>query len=83
MLHALAKQGALHGSAVIAYAADRTGGRMKIMEGSVYPTLWSLHRDGLIERVPSIGRRISYSLTSAGQLAADEVAGVVREFFDV
>ena len=66
-----------HGYAVIAGLRERSGGAFDLPEGTVYPALHRLERDGLLESVWQHGdgggaggrRRKVYRLTTAGTAA--------------
>ncbi|MFN0102686.1 MAG: PadR family transcriptional regulator [Bryobacteraceae bacterium] len=63
--------GALHGYGVLVRLHQLTGGRLQIQQGSLYPALYRLERQGLIasEWGESENKRKAkfYSLTPAGQ----------------
>jgi DNA-binding PadR family transcriptional regulator len=69
--------GPAHGYAVIADLRERSGGTFDLPEGTVYPALHRLERDGLLEAAwqrgeggPGGGRRRKvYAVTSAGAAA--------------
>jgi PadR family transcriptional regulator, regulatory protein PadR len=71
--------GPRHGYAVIEALHDRSGGRIDLPTGTIYPALHRLERAGLIASTWStVGgrRRRTYALTAAGRRAlADERAG--------
>ncbi len=80
--------GPSHGLAIIAWVSGRTGGRVVLKGGSLYPALWSLERDGLAVIVagPSAARRggrqpIHYRITDAGIALAREHAATVQGLF--
>lgn len=69
LLLAVLRGGPLHGYAVIAGLRDRSGGSFDLPEGTVYPALHKLEREGLIVSTwdGSAGRRRrTYELTSRG-----------------
>lgn len=59
----------LHGYAVIEALKDRSGGRLALPEGTVYPALHRLERSGLLASAWSENgrRRRVYRLTSRGE----------------
>jgi DNA-binding PadR family transcriptional regulator len=64
--------GAKHGHAVIDALKRRSGDALDLPEGTVYPVLHRLERDGLLESTWSVvggRRRRTYSLTTGGQEA--------------
>ena len=70
--------GPAHGYAVIADLRERSGGTFDLPEGTVYPALHRLERDGLLEAVWQRGeggsesggrRRKVYAVTPAGAAA--------------
>jgi len=72
LLSVLAAGGPAHGYAVIAALRERSGGAFELPEGTVYPALHRLERDGLLVSGwdPTAGRRrLRYRITPAGQAA--------------
>ncbi|MEV0565307.1 PadR family transcriptional regulator [Dactylosporangium sp. NPDC050588] len=72
LLTVLADAGPVHGYALIATLRERSGGAFDLPEGTVYPALHRLERDGLVvshweHAVPR--RRRVYSLTPDGRRA--------------
>ncbi|MEV0135148.1 helix-turn-helix transcriptional regulator [Dactylosporangium sp. NPDC050688] len=70
LLAVLADAGPVHGYALIAALRERSGGVFDLPEGTVYPALHRLERDGLVashweQAVPR--RRRVYALTAAGR----------------
>jgi PadR family transcriptional regulator, regulatory protein PadR len=68
----------LHGYAVIEELKARSGGRLALPEGTVYPALHRLEADGLLQSEWSTAsgrRRRVYSITKRGQ----KELGVSRE----
>jgi DNA-binding PadR family transcriptional regulator len=75
LLGTLAAVGPAHGYAVIAALRERTDSAFDLPEGTVYPALHRLERDGLVASewsTEAARRRRVYRLTRAG-LAALEV----------
>jgi len=71
LLSALAR-GPAHGYAVIAALRERSAGAFDLPEGTVYPALHRLERDGLLASRWDDGaprRRRRYQITPAGQRA--------------
>ena len=64
--------GPLHGYAAIAAIRDRSGGALDFPEGTVYPVLHRLERDGQVlsttQFIQGRARRV-YELTEAGRAA--------------
>jgi PadR family transcriptional regulator, regulatory protein PadR len=62
----------LHGYAIIADLRESSGGTFDLPEGSVYPALHRLEREGLISSETCVAdgrRRRTYRLTPAGEAA--------------
>lgn len=75
--------GPRHGYAIASWIAETSGDAIRIEEGSLYPALYRLERQGLIEAawgVSELGRKARfYTLTAAGQhQLRDEVEGFRR-----
>lgn len=75
--------GAGFGLELIDRVRERTNGQIKLHQGSVYPALRGLERDGLVssyegETTDARGGRprIYYKLTAEGAAAARDVAGL-------
>jgi PadR family transcriptional regulator PadR len=72
VLEVLGQVGPVHGYALIVALRERSGGAFDLPEGTVYPALHRLERDGLIGSVWSDDaprRRRVYRLTPAGAAA--------------
>jgi DNA-binding PadR family transcriptional regulator len=72
LLAVLAAVGPAHGYAVIAALRERSGGAFDLPEGTVYPALHRLERDGLLASGWDAGsgrRRRRYEITPAGRAA--------------
>jgi PadR family transcriptional regulator PadR len=72
LLSVLEHSDALHGYALIVALREGSDGVFELAEGTVYPALHRLERDGLISSDWSTGsgrRRRTYSLTSDGRAA--------------
>jgi PadR family transcriptional regulator PadR len=72
LLAVLADGGPVHGYALITALRDRSGGMFDLPEGTVYPALHRLEREGLVvshweQAVPR--RRRVYALTGDGRQA--------------
>ena len=69
LILAILQRGALHGYAIASGLRDRSGGVLDVPEGTLYPILHRLEREGLIrsrwEQVNGRRRRV-YSATSSG-----------------
>lgn len=75
VLLALLRAGPAHGYALIEEMRARTDGMLDVPEGTVYPALYRLERDGVLEssEVQVNGRRRRvYRLTSRGSRALDD-----------
>ena len=64
----------LHGYALARRLEERSGGALKIREGSLYPALHELELEGAVEaswtQAPDGRRRRVYALTAAGRRTA-------------
>lgn len=72
LLLSVLSTGPAHGYAVIAALRDRSGGVFDLPEGTVYPALHRMERDGLVasQWAGDTGRRRrTYQLTAAGHTA--------------
>ncbi len=72
-----------HGYAIIEQLKRRSAGTFDLPEGTIYPALHRLEREGLIESEWSQAtgrRRRVYRLTRRGRRALGEKAGAWREF---
>lgn len=73
LLLSVLARGPAHGYAVIAALRSGSGGEFELAEGSVYPALYRLERDGLLaSRWDEAGggrRRRRYEITPVGQTA--------------
>src|SRR5690348_8320990 len=72
-----------HGYALIERLAARSGGELALPEGTVYPALHRLERDGLIASEWSTAsgrRRRVYRLTSRGRRAAQDARSEWKTF---
>lgn len=77
-------QGPSYGLELIERVYDRTHGEIRIVQGTVYPTLRDLEKDGLVESYDGEplairnGRpRVYYRLTALGQRRAKQQARAV------
>lgn len=84
LLHALSRRPS-YGTEIIEEVWKRSGRRIWLCQGSVYPALKSLEVDGLVRcetRVEGPGRpRRYYLLTEAGVLAASENRAAIAALF--
>ena len=72
----------MHGYQVIQELEERSGGRWRPSAGSVYPTLQQLEDELLVRSEELDGRRV-YTLTDAGQAAAEEASPLKKHpWFD-
>jgi PadR family transcriptional regulator, regulatory protein PadR len=69
------KRGPGHGYSIISAIRERSGGEFELLEGSLYPVLHRLERDGLVSsswsEVGGRKRRV-YKLSRKGRAAVDE-----------
>lgn len=79
-----------YGLELIERVRERTQGRVRLGQGTIYPALRELERDGLVESfegetVPERGGRprIYYRLTGAGRRAAFEERQAAAGLFDL
>lgn len=76
--------GSRHGYAIASWIATTSGDAIRIEEGSLYPALYRLERQGLIEAewgVSELGRRARfYRLTPAGRRQLREEVEDFRRF---
>jgi DNA-binding PadR family transcriptional regulator len=83
LLATLRDVGPAHGYAIIASLRDRSLGAFDLPEGTVYPALHRLERDGLVNSEWDMGgprRRRVYQLTTAGAKALAAKRQDWREF---
>jgi DNA-binding PadR family transcriptional regulator len=72
LLATLRRSGPSHGYAIIAALRDHSGGEFDLPEGTIYPALHRLERDGVVASAwdtDAPRRRRTYSLTAAGEAA--------------
>ena len=78
--------GPRHGYAITRWIAETSGDAIRIEEGSLYPALYRLERQGLIEAqwgVSELGRKARfYALTPAGRRQLREEVEGFRRFVD-
>jgi PadR family transcriptional regulator PadR len=81
---AVLEAGALHGYAIAREVERRSAGTLSLGEGSLYPALRALERDGFIasrwEPQPSAPARKVYELTEAGLLELNRRERSWRDF---
>src|SRR6476659_4613606 len=92
LLATLRDDGPAHGYAIIASLRERSLGAFDLPEGTVYPALYRLERDGLVGSewdASAASRRRVYSLTPAGARALvggggrlSEIERYLDELFD-
>jgi PadR family transcriptional regulator, regulatory protein PadR len=80
ILQLLEEQGRLHGYEIARQIKERSGGKILVKEGSLYPALHRLQADGLLQvEEEAMGKRIRryYRLTPSGKsrliLALDDL----------
>jgi PadR family transcriptional regulator PadR len=85
LLLAALSSGPMHGYRVIAALTDRSGGAVELPEGTIYPALHKLERDGLIqsdwEAVDGRRRRV-YAITVPGRSALASQSAQWQRFSD-
>ena len=72
LLAVLASTGPLHGYSIIEELSSRSGGNFRLPEGTIYPALHRLEREGLLTSrwsQAAARRRRVYELTSRGRRA--------------
>ena len=83
---AVLREAPLHGYAIAREIERRSGRSLRCKEGTLYPILHSLEREGLIggewQRENGARERKVYALTPAGLAALEERAQVWRRFAD-
>jgi PadR family transcriptional regulator PadR len=83
LLATLHRTGPAHGYALITALRERSGGAFDLPEGTVYPALHRLERDGAVTSSwagASARRRRVYALTAAGEAALVAKRAQWREF---
>jgi PadR family transcriptional regulator, regulatory protein PadR len=83
LLACLHETGPVHGYGLIAALRDRSAGTFNLPEGTVYPALHRLERDGLVSSewdTTAPRRRRVYALTPAGLAAMADRGQQWREF---
>lgn len=83
LLATLHERGPAHGYALITALRESSGGTFDLPEGTVYPALHRLERDGLVTGFWEEGtprRRRSYELTPQGRAALQRKNREWREF---
>jgi DNA-binding PadR family transcriptional regulator len=85
LLATLATTGPLHGYAIIETLTERSGGSFVLPEGTVYPALHRLEREGLLSSRWSQAaprRRRLYQLTARGRRALERERSSWAAFVD-
>jgi len=70
LLLGVLRRGPAHGYAIIAALRDHSDGAFDLPEGTIYPALHRLERDGLVESALESAqgrRRRTYALTASGR----------------
>jgi DNA-binding PadR family transcriptional regulator len=83
LLLAVVSASPLHGYGVVEELRQRSGGQFELPEGTVYPALHRLERDGLLRSTWTVvdgRRRRQYSLTARGRRALGVRSNQWREF---
>ena len=75
---------------LVSRVSERTGGKLQLGSGSVYPALRELEREGLVasreaDPLPERGGRPRryYNLTAAGSRVLRETRAVIRGLFEL
>lgn len=83
VLQVLSEKGKMYGYELSQMVKDRTDGKIHLKDGSLYPALHKLTRDGLLtyEEV-SIGKRVRkyYKLTAKGETQKQDLLEEVKDF---
>lgn len=85
ILTLLRENGRMYGYEISREVKERTGGKILIKEGSLYPALHKLLEDGMISKEEvAIGKRkrIYYKLTSPGMETTEEQVNDLLSFFE-
>lgn len=83
LLKLLAEEGRMYGYQMTKRAEEVSDGRYQLTEGSLYPLLHKLEKDGLVTtEVEAVGgrKRKYYHLTARGREAAKDHLAEFREF---
>jgi PadR family transcriptional regulator, regulatory protein PadR len=76
--------GPAHGYAIVRWLRDRSADSIQVEEGSLYPALYRLEREGLIKAewgVSELGRRARfYQITTAGRRHLKAATDEFRDF---
>ncbi|HEX5758632.1 MAG TPA: PadR family transcriptional regulator [Thermoanaerobaculia bacterium] len=85
LVMAVVASGATYGYAVIEALRSRSGGRLDLPEGTIYPLLHRLEMRGLLRsrQTPGGRRKRVYRLTAAGQEALEQQREAWRSFAEV
>ena len=67
------------GTQVAGYVKDLTGGRVSMGPGTLYTILSSFQKEGLIEKISSQGRMITYRITPKGTQRFEEEVNRLRK----
>jgi len=82
LLLAVVAAGPIHGYGIVEALRERSGGAFDLPEGTIYPSLYRLERQGLVasrrQQVGARQRRV-YRLTPAGRRAMAERRGAWDE----
>ena len=85
VLELLSRHGKMYGYELSQQVKEETGGKILLKDGSLYPALHKLTRDGLLtyESV-SIGKRVRkyYKLTGEGEVQKSVLLRELRDFMD-
>jgi transcriptional regulator len=76
-----------HGYGILHWVAERTGNQIRVEEGSLYPALYRMERDGWIESqwdVTDEGRRAKfYTITTKGRRHLKSETNELASFWSV
>ncbi len=85
ILKLLSDNGRMHGYEMVRTIKDWSGEKILVKEGSLYPTLHALTRDGLLTYEEEfIGKRVRkyYSISKAGKTRLEERKIEILDFVD-
>jgi PadR family transcriptional regulator PadR len=83
ILSLLSNEEKMYGYEITQKVKDRTGGKIQLTEGALYPTLHALEAQGILStEVVNVGNRLRkyYSITPTGKSVANEKVTEFSEF---
>ena len=76
-----------HGFGILRWVSERTNARIRVEEGSLYPALYRMERDGFVKSEwdqSELGRRAKfYSITAKGRRRLKSETSELAAFFEV